>query len=80
VPADQVIHIIATALRVEPDFFSEYRLRQVLAVLSAAPVLADTLYAVLVDGLPLPADDVSALIGLAVDGPSRGLGPQGVAV
>jgi transcriptional regulator with XRE-family HTH domain len=33
VPADPVIRIIATALRVEADFFLEYRLRQVAGVL-----------------------------------------------
>ena len=35
VPADAVIAVIAEALRVEPDYFVEYRLRQVADVLDA---------------------------------------------
>ena len=47
VPADPVIAVIAEALRVEPDFFLEYRLRQVADVLDGAPALADKLYGIL---------------------------------
>jgi transcriptional regulator with XRE-family HTH domain len=79
VPADPVIHIIATALLVEPGYFIEYRLRQVADVLDGAPPLADTLYRILVEGLPVP-DDVSALFGLSADGPARSLEPQRAAV
>jgi transcriptional regulator with XRE-family HTH domain len=56
VPADPVINVIATALLVEPHFFMEYRLRQVVEVLDEAPPLADKLYGILVDGQPLPPD------------------------
>jgi transcriptional regulator with XRE-family HTH domain len=47
VPADPVIRVIATALRVEADFFLEYRLRQVAGVLDASVQLIDALYSVL---------------------------------
>ena len=47
VPADPVIAVIAEALRVEPDFFLEYRLRQVADVLDGSPALADKLYGIL---------------------------------
>ena len=40
VPADPVVAVIAEALCVEPDFFVEYRLRQVADVLDSAPELA----------------------------------------
>src|ERR1039458_1974932 len=43
VPADPVIAVIAEALCVEPDFFVEYRLRQVAGVLGDSPNLADKL-------------------------------------
>jgi transcriptional regulator with XRE-family HTH domain len=66
VPADAVIRIIATALLVEPDFFLEYRLRQVAGVLDDAPPLADRLYAILVEGLPIP-DDLQELFDSSLD-------------
>ena len=47
VPADPVIAVIAEALRVEPDFFLEFRLRQVTDVLDGDPALADKLYGIL---------------------------------
>ncbi len=61
VPADPVIAVIAEALRVEPDFFLEYRLRQVADVLEGCPVLADKLYGILLRHLPVPEDIADAL-------------------
>ncbi len=56
VPSDPVIEVIAEALLVEPDFFVEFRLRQVADVLDGAPALADQLYGILVRDLPVPDD------------------------
>jgi transcriptional regulator with XRE-family HTH domain len=43
VPADAVINNVAAALHVQPDFFLEFRLRQVVDVLDkAAPLVAGT--------------------------------------
>jgi transcriptional regulator with XRE-family HTH domain len=61
VPADPVISVIAGALHVEPDFFVEYRLRQLAGILDAAPALADQLYAILLRNLPVPEDIVESL-------------------
>ncbi len=61
VPADAVIAVIAEALRVEADFFLEYRLRQVACVLDQAPALADKLYGILLRDLPVPDDIAEAL-------------------
>jgi transcriptional regulator with XRE-family HTH domain len=59
VPADSVIAVIAEALLVEPDFFLEYRLRQVAAVLDESPSVADTLYGILLRKQPVN-DDLAA--------------------
>lgn len=61
VPADPVIAVIAEALCVEPDFFVEYRLRQVTGVLGDAPALADRLYGILLRKQPVP-DDIGAVL------------------
>jgi hypothetical protein len=61
VPADPVIAVIAEALCVEPDFFLEYRLRQVTDVLDGAPALADKLYGILLRHQPVPEDIAEAL-------------------
>jgi transcriptional regulator with XRE-family HTH domain len=61
VPADPVIAVIAEALRVEPDFFLEYRLRQVADVLDSSPALADKLYGILLRHQPVPEDLADAL-------------------
>jgi transcriptional regulator with XRE-family HTH domain len=61
VPADPVIEVIAEALLVEPDFFVEYRLRQVAVVLDGAPALADQLYAILLRDQPVPDDLADSL-------------------
>ena len=61
VPADQVIAVIAESLCVEPDFFLEYRLRQVACVLDEAPALADKLYGILLRDLPVPDDIAETL-------------------
>jgi len=55
VPADPVIRTIATALHVEPEYFIEYRLRQVLDVVEASSRLTDTLYGILL--LQAPVSD-----------------------
>lgn len=61
VPTDAVMAVLAEALCVEPDFFLEYRLRQVTAVLDAAPGLADKLYGILLRHQPVPDDIADAL-------------------
>jgi hypothetical protein len=61
VPADPVIAVIAEALRVEPDFFLEFRLRQVTDVLDGSPALADKLYGILLRHQPVPEDFAEAL-------------------
>lgn len=61
VPADPVIAVIAEALCVQPDFFLEYRLRQVTDVLDRAPDLADKLYGILLRQQPVPEDIGEAL-------------------
>lgn len=61
VPADPVIAVIAGALRVEPDFFVEYRLRQVAEVLDGSLALADKLYGILLRHQPVPDDIADAL-------------------
>ncbi|HZL63700.1 MAG TPA: helix-turn-helix transcriptional regulator [Thermoleophilia bacterium] len=72
VPADPVMAIIAEALCVEPDFFVEFRLRQVADVLDNAPELADKLYGILLRNLPVPED-----IGDALSHPRNGNGGNG---
>lgn len=61
VPADPVIAVLAEALCVEPDFFVEYRLRQVAGVLDDDPALADKLYGILLRHMPVP-DDIGELL------------------
>ena len=61
VPADNVIRVIARALLVEPDFFLEFRLRQVQRVLDKSTPLADKLYAILLRNAPVP-DDLRQLL------------------
>ena len=56
-----MIAVIAEALRVEPDFFLEYRLRQVADVLDGSPALADKLYGILLRHQPVPEDIAEAL-------------------
>jgi transcriptional regulator with XRE-family HTH domain len=76
VPADPVISNIAIALRVEPDFFLEYRLRQVVNVLDKTAPLADRLYGVLVRRLPVP-DDLGPMLEAHASGSSGGNGGNG---
>ena len=64
VPADPVIAVIAEALLVEPDFFLEYRLRQVACVLDSAPAVADKLYGILLRHQPVSDDLTDALAKL----------------
>ena len=64
VPADPVLAVLAEALCVEPDFFVEYRLRQVAGVLDDAPALADKLYGILLRNLPVPDDIGESLSNL----------------
>jgi transcriptional regulator with XRE-family HTH domain len=61
VPADPVLQTLAAALRVEPAFFLEYRLRQMVCVLDEAPSLADKLYGVLVCEETLTDEAVAVL-------------------
>jgi transcriptional regulator with XRE-family HTH domain len=72
VPADPVVCTIATALLVEPDYFLEFRLRQVLAVLDMAPPLADRLYGILIRNAPV-TDDMKELL----ERPRNGHGGNG---
>jgi transcriptional regulator with XRE-family HTH domain len=53
VPADPIIRTIAAALRVEPDFFLEYRLRQVVCVIEDSTQLIDALYGILLQHVPV---------------------------
>ena len=76
VPADAVINNIAVALRVEPDFFLEFRLRQVVTVLDKSAPLADRLYGVLVRRLPVP-DDLAAMLEAHATGTNGGNGGNG---
>jgi len=62
VPADPVVAVIAEALCVEPDFFIEYRLRQLVAVLDESPALTDKLYGILLRNLPVPEDIAETLM------------------
>ncbi len=73
VPADQVMAIIAESLCVAPDFFLEYRLRQVACVLDQAPVLADKLYGILLRDLPVP-DDIAETLKRPRNGGNGGSG------
>jgi transcriptional regulator with XRE-family HTH domain len=61
VPADAVISVIAAALVLEPDYFLEYRLRQVAKVLGESTRLVDSLYEILLLDGPVP-DDLRALL------------------
>lgn len=72
VPADPVVAVIAEALCVEPDFFIEYRLRQLVTVLDGAPTLTDKLYGILLRSQPVPDD-----IGNALAHPRGGNGNGG---
>ena len=77
VPADPVIAVLAESLCVEPDYFLEYRLRQVACVLEHAPALADKLYGVLLRDLPVPEDLAEALRRSRRDEPPGGNGGNG---
>jgi transcriptional regulator with XRE-family HTH domain len=57
VPADGVIRTIAAALRVPPDFFLDYRLRQVVGFLEGSAQLIDVLYSILLQRAPV-SDEV----------------------
>lgn len=67
VPADGVVAVIAEALLVTPDYFVEYRLRQVVAELDTTPELVDALYDALVYHQPLSSDLYREVVA-AVDG------------
>jgi len=56
VPTDPVIRTIAAALRVAPDFFVEYRLRQVVGLLEDSSRLTDALYGILLLHAPISAE------------------------
>lgn len=56
VPADPVIGVIARALQTAPDFFLEFRVRQVAGVLGRSTDLADGLYDILLHHAPLSED------------------------
>ena len=76
VPADPVIAVLAESLCVEPDFFLEYRLRQVASVLDHAPALADKLYGILLRDLPVP-DDIAETLRRPHNGGNGGQGGNG---
>ena len=61
VPSDNVIKILARALRVKPDYFFEYRQRGLQRELYRLPELADKLYDFLVADRPLPKDIKSSI-------------------
>ncbi len=76
VPADPVVAVIAEALCVEPDFFIEYRLRQLVAVLDGAPTLTDKLYGILLRSQPVP-DDIGDALTKPRGGNGNGNGGNG---
>ena len=61
VPTDPVIRTIAAALRVSPDFFLEYRLRQVVGLLESSTQLTDALYGILLLRAPI-SDEMRAIL------------------
>lgn len=61
VPADQVIKVIARALRVKPEHFFEFRQRSLQRELYRSPQLADKLYEFIVADQPLPRDIKAAI-------------------
>jgi transcriptional regulator with XRE-family HTH domain len=61
VPTDQVIKVIARALRIKPEYFFEYRQRGLQRQLYRSPELADKLYDFIVADQPLPRDIKSAI-------------------
>ena len=77
VPADPVVAVIAGALCVEPDFFIEYRLRQIVGVLDEAPGLTDQLYAILLRSQLATDDIIQALAGLGAGNGNGGNGGNG---
>lgn len=56
VPANQVIKVIARALRVKPEYFFEYRQRSLREELYRYPELADKLYDFIIADKPAPRD------------------------
>ncbi|MHB1324872.1 MAG: helix-turn-helix domain-containing protein [Thermoleophilia bacterium] len=60
-PADQVIKVIARALRVKPEHFFEFRQRSLQRELYRSPQLADKLYEFIVADQPLPRDIKAAI-------------------
>ena len=68
-----MIRTIATALCVEPDFFLEYRLRQVADVLDASTHLIDALYSVLLLHTPI-SDEMKAMLEKPRNGNGHGNG------
>lgn len=61
VPANQVIKVIARALRVKPEHFFEYRQRSLQRELYRYPELADRLYDFIIADKPAPRDIRSML-------------------
>jgi len=61
VPADPVIAVIAQALLITPDYFLEFRVRQVAGVLGQATDLADGLYDILLHNAPF-SEDIRGLL------------------
>jgi len=61
VPANQVVKVIARALRVKPEYFFEYRQRRLRDELYRYPELADQLYDFIIADKPAPRDFRSVL-------------------
>lgn len=61
VPADPVLETLAGALKVGPDFFFEYRLRQVAEALGRSPSLAHRLYQILICEAPVTPEVLELL-------------------
>jgi len=78
VPADAVIGVIAAALVLEPDYFLEYRLRQVAKVLGESTRLVDSLYEILLLDGPVP-DNLRALLDEEPNGNGGEERPRSVA-
>jgi transcriptional regulator with XRE-family HTH domain len=71
VPSDPVMAVIARALCVDPDYFLEFRLRQVARVLARAPELTDKLFGVLLREHPV-TDEILDLLAAAPTGNGYG--------
>lgn len=77
VPSNQVIKILAKALRMKPEYFFEYRQRELQEELYKSPELADRLYEFLVADKGMPKDIRTVLETTMKSSKRHGTGPAG---